>query len=202
MYYPLLHSPPFGRRHIFWPNKHNISISMMRIICLISTECWVQLQKCILSSICFLWYQPFSSLTVRPLDQHFVMTVMSSSSPLLGLQQRPIQTVLERKRSDHWENKIIKCNCSYKRDGSVFEGLLPFFLNPDTGLYVTPHPWSNPMLPFAPWVVSVSPIGSYDDLSPITVKTQVIEQGKVVEQYIIGITLSGWLRIWFALSVG
>ena len=62
----------------------------------------------------------------------------------------------------------------------MFEGLLPFFLNPDTGLYVTPHPWSNPMLPFAPWVVSVSPIGSYDDLSPITLKTQVIKQRKVV----------------------
>ena len=72
----------------------------------------------------------------------------------------------------------------------MFEGMLPFFLNPDTGLYVTPHPWSNPMLPFAPWVVSVSPIGSYDDLSPITVKTQVIKQEKG-EEYIIYNTLLG-----------
>merc|ERR1711915_132337 len=61
---------------------------------------------------------------------------------------------------------------TYKRDGSVFESMLPFFLNPDTGLYVTTHPWSNPMIYFAPWVVSVSPIGSYGDLSPITIKTQ------------------------------
>merc|ERR1711915_941062 len=41
---------------------------------------------------------------------------------------------------------------TYKRDGSVFESMLPFFLNPDTGLYVTTHPWSNPMIYFAPWV--------------------------------------------------
>jgi len=60
----------------------------------------------------------------------------------------------------------------YKRDGSLFESLLPFFLNPDTGLYVTPHPRTNVMFYYAPWVVSDSPIGSYNNLSAITVKTQ------------------------------
>ena len=84
---------------------------------------------------------------------------------------------------------------SYATYGSLWENMIPIFKNPSSSHFLTVHPQANPEFYYVPWVLTDRFATDPEDLSHLTVKSQVSHFILSIYVYVLCISIFNIIKL-------